>query len=239
MTQRGSSLPEVDTSVQRRQQLEHCIRDAPADVQPYLELASIHRALDNPFEAQKVLEKATRIASDNLDVLWNWKKRSWLAVCSDYSTRSNCTTGTHSRGNRRLGTRTERLGDAPRGRLSQPPATRSESTKFACCLGRGTLRIGNFDEAASILQPRRRPANRLQGQFGAACVCRQPDIPEALAAFRAASLRRAFTAPAEIRLTALRHAADLSLRFGLTATCRRYLRGIISLNPTDEIVSKR
>ena len=123
--------------------------------------------------------------------------------------------------------------DVVRQRIERDP----EATDLNITLAEAMYEMGKYEDAIEILEPALDHPEESAKAYLMQGLCLQSTNQElaALAAFRAASLRRSVEAPSNIKLSALRHAADLSKKLGLTATCKRYLRGIIQLSPADEV----
>ncbi|WP_417738206.1 tetratricopeptide repeat protein [Rosistilla oblonga] len=241
MSADASGSPDLDTSVQRRQTLEHCIRDAPADVEPYLELAQIHRALDKPIEAQKVLEKAVRISGDHPEVLWQLEEAELarsLQRLKEFKELHNKhpTPDVTSDLERAQNEWAIRRAEVCRKRLQRDPS----QTNLYIVMAEAMYEMGQFAEAAEALEPALNDPQECSKAHLVRGMCLQATNQplEALASFRGAALRRAVQPAANIKLAALRHAADLSSRLGLRATCKRYLRGILQLNPNDHVATQ-
>lgn len=237
MSADASGSTPLDTSVQRRQSLEHSIRDAPADVQPYLELARIHRALDKPSDAQKVLEKAVRVASEDPAVLWELEEAELarslqrLKELKELHDKHPTPDVTSDLERAQVEWALRRI-EVCRNRLQRDPTQK----KLCVVLAEAMYEMGKFDEAIAALEPALGDPNESCKAYLLRGLCQQStNHPlDALSSFRAAALRRATQPTAQVKLSALRHAADLSQRLGLHATCKRYLRGIIQLNPEDQ-----
>ncbi|QDV69604.1 Tetratricopeptide repeat protein [Rosistilla carotiformis] len=241
MSTDDSGSTDFDTSVQRRQALEMSIRDAPADVAPYLELARIHRAIDKPAEAQKVLEKAVRVASDDPDVLWELEEaelarslqrlKELKGLHNQHPTpdvTSDLERAQHEWAIRRA--------EVCRKRLLRDPS----QTNLCIVMAEAMYEMGKFNEAIAALEPALEDPQECSKAFLVRGMCLQAinEPLAALTAFRGAALRRSLQPLPSVKLAALRHAADLASRLGLRATCKRYLRGILQLNPNDLVATQ-
>lgn len=227
---------DLDVSVERQQALQHSIRDSSADASPYLELARIFRALNKPYEAQQVLEKAVKVISDDAQLQWELEEAQLarslqrLVEVRDLHNRhptpveaANLENAQTEWANRRKQVCSKRLQRDP--------------TQVGLCvvLAEALSELNQHQEAIAALGPalddpeHGARANLKRGQ----CQQATGDDLGALKSFRAAALRRSIKPQATIKLTALRHAADLAIRLGLHATCKRYLRGVVQLSPED------
>jgi hypothetical protein len=213
----------------RRQQLEQRIRDHAVEIDLYLELAALHRAEDRPLEAKRVLQQAMQIDKDDLRVVWQYEEAvlarslQQLREVSDLASRLNTPEmrrelerSENDWANRRL--------EVCRARLAREP----EKHHFRLVMAEAMMDLGMHEEVGEYLLPcfdsdEHAPAARLiQGK----CLMAMDDDLGALAAFRAAGLRRSIQAPAKIRIAAMRAASEIAQRLGLTLSLQRYAHAL-------------
>ena len=213
--------------VQRRQQLEHFIRDCPADTDVYLELAAIYRQQDRPVEAMRVLKKGLEVQPDEPRLLWECEEASLARSLRQLREVAEL--------DRRLATpevqrelersQTDwacRRIEVCRARLTRHP----DQPQLRVVLAEALRDIGQFEEAireaeaAAQHEPVAPQALLIQGQ----CLQAIGRLLPALAAYRAAALRRSVPAPQRVRRIAMRSAMDVAERLGLNLSAARYRR---------------
>lgn len=209
----------------RRQWLQQRVREQAVEVDIYLELAEIHRAEDRPLEAKRVLQQALQFAKDDPQVLWQYEEavlaRSMqqLREVSDLASRLN-TPEMQRELHRSQADWANRRIDVCRARLAREP----DRHQFRLALAEALFDLGLHEKACRELTPCYEidsfaPAARLlQGK----CLQALDDDLAALAAFRAAGLRRSIHPPARIRAAAMRAANEIAQRLGLTHSQERY-----------------
>lgn len=228
--------PKPAVSLERRQELERIVRDAPAGIDAYLELAEIYRGDGRLYEAQRVLERGTAVVPDHPRLLWQLEEVVLGRVLRRLREAKERLEASPSDAARLELQRCQtewacRRADVCRRRLARDPDNR----RLSLVLGEALRDNGRFEEALQAVEPalasdsEAPAAHLIRGQ----CLVQMRRELEALAALRAAALRRATPAPRRIRVTALRIAATVSARLGLWATAERYLRGILQTEPDD------
>jgi len=209
----------------RRQQLEQKLREHACDVELYLELAAIHRNEDRPLEAKRVLHEALQVSKDDARVLWQYEEavlaRSMqqLREVSDLAARLNTPEVQRELHRSQTDWANRRL-DVCRARLKRDP----DKHAFRMIVAEALIDLEMYAEAAEELLPcfevdsLAPQARLLQGK----CLSATGDLLGALAAYRAAALRRTVVAPAKIRVAALAAATDIARQLALPQSVQRY-----------------
>ena len=71
-SQQDETAPIVELS--RRQELEHHLKESPADLDAFMELAQIYRLENRPIDARRILQQATEIFPDEKELLWEYEE---------------------------------------------------------------------------------------------------------------------------------------------------------------------
>ncbi len=218
-----SSSPRVPLT--RRQELEQKIREHTVDVELYLELAAIHRAEDRPLEARRLLQQALQIAKDDPRVLWEFEEATLarslqqFREVTDLANRLNTTEVNHELKRAEADWANRRL-EVCRARLARDPSKHALRLVIAEAL----FDLGLFKEASQELREcltqdaLAPPAYLILGK----CQLQLGNEVAALAAFRAAAMRRAVPAPARIRVAALKLATEIAEKHHLALSVERY-----------------
>lgn len=221
----ASDSPQDPTRPDRRQQLEQRIRERTIEVDLYLELAAIHRAEDRPLEAKRVLHQALQLNEEDPRVLWHYEEAvlarslQQLREVSQLAARLNTPEVQRELERARTDWANRRL-DVCRARLARDP----EKHHYRLVMAEAFADLGMHEQACESLTPcfasdAHAPAARLlQGN----CLSALADDLGALAAYRAAALRRTVQVPPKIRVAAMRAASEIAQRLGLTLSQQRY-----------------
>jgi tetratricopeptide (TPR) repeat protein len=209
----------------RRQQLERLIRDGSLQIELYLELAAIHRSEDRPLEARRVLQQALQLNKEDPKVLWEFEEATLARSLQQVREVSDLASRLHTPevdremqraqtdwANRRL--------EVCRARLARDPSL----VHLRLVVAEALYDLGFYNEAFEETQPCTEvdslspSAYLIQGK----CLLDLGKDLEALAAFRAAAMRRAVIAPPKTRLLAMRCALEIAQRHHLTLSAERY-----------------
>jgi hypothetical protein len=213
----------------RRQQLEQKLREHACDLELYLELAAIHRNEDRPLEAKRVLHEAMQVSKDDPRVLWQYEEavlaRSMqqLREVSDLAARLNTPEVQRELQRSQTDWANRRL-DVCRARLKRDP----DKHALRLVVAEALIDLEMYIEAAEALVPcfevdsLAPQARLLQGK----CQSATGDLLGALAAYRAAALRRTVVAPAKIRVAALGAATEIARQLGLPLSVQRYAHSL-------------
>jgi tetratricopeptide (TPR) repeat protein len=211
--------------LERRQELERFIRNRPADMDAYLELAAIYRAQGRSVESTRVLKIANEIEPSHAEVLWQLEESALaralqqLKDVRDVATRVN-TAEAHRELERAQTDWACRRADVCRARIARDP----KSEHLRVVLAEALRDLGEYREACETL------ATVLHNDAEAPvaylilghCYHALGEELAALSAWRHAALRRAVPAPAKVRLTAMKASMDLAQRLGLLHSLSLY-----------------
>ena len=226
----GAAAAQRQPPLERRQELERFIKDRPADMEAYLELAAIYRRLGRSVEATRVLKAALEVEPQHPEVLWQLEEATLARALQQLrDVREVAQRVSTPEANREL-ERAQidwacRRVDVCRERLVRDP----QAHRLRVVLAEALRDLGEFEEALAALAPAMgddtegSQASLVAGQ----CLHALGRKLEALAALRRAATRRAVTAPARLRASAMRLACDLAESLGLNASLeiyRRYLQ---------------
>ena len=224
--------PEPHTArptLERRQELERYLRDRPADIDSYLELAAIYRNADRAAEATRVLKQALEVEPNHPQVLWQVEEASLaralqqLRDVREVSQRLHSPEALHEL-ERAQTDWANRRAEVCRARLARDPSL----THLRVVLAEALRDLGHHHEAIESLQPALADDEEAPLAYLILGNCLQAsgrDL-EALAAWRACALRRAVPAPPRIRIAALRAAVDVAQRHGLDASLPLYRQAL-------------
>ncbi|XZE52974.1 tetratricopeptide repeat protein [Planctomycetaceae bacterium SH139] len=221
----GPRMPPLE----RRQELERFIKDRPADMDAYLELAAIYRQSGRSVEATRVLKAALEVEPEHAEVLWQLEEaRLARALQQLRDVREMAARVKTPEADRELErAQTDwacRRVEVCRDRLARDPS----ATRLRVVLGEALRDLGDYEEAieavaaASEHEAEAAQANLIQAQ------CQQTlgRHLEALASYRRAALRRAAPAPAKLRVVAMRAACSIATNLGLVASAEIYQQAL-------------
>lgn len=216
-------------TLERRQELERYLRDQPADIDSYLELAAIYRNANRATEATRVLKQALKVEPDHPLVLWQLEEASLARALQHLRDVREVAERLHSPEAQQELERAQidwanRRAEVCRSRLGRDPSL----THLRVVLAEALRDLGQNDEAIEALRPALRDDTEAPLAyliFGNCLQAAGQDL-EALAAWRACALRRAVPAAQRIRVAALRAAIDLAERLGLGASLALYRQSL-------------
>lgn len=229
-------------SLERFQELEQCIRNSPADPEPYEELANIYysqqrwkdarRVLDqgvahNPnYEPMMVLREEAMLQSSKQELEYAQKqlRNSKSPENEQYLQRCELDIA-----NLRLAVCEARLARHP-----------EQKDLYVSC-GIALRQLGRIDEAIVRLEKASNdPAMRARAclQLGF-CYQQLGKVVEALGAFRKAAFYRAPPPTPEIKQRALEIAAELSEEAGLIQSAILYNQLLLEISPKSEIIKAK
>jgi cytochrome c-type biogenesis protein CcmH/NrfG len=81
-TSKPAEAPHPKLRLERRQQLEHHLKESPTDLDGFMELGRIYRADNRPLEAKRIFEQARQISPKNRSCFGNTKKPFSRDRCS-------------------------------------------------------------------------------------------------------------------------------------------------------------
>ena len=211
--------------LERRQELEQHLRSSPTDLDGYLELAAIYRAEDRPVEARRILQQAVQIFPEEEELLWEFEEatlarsRQQLREVTELARRLD-TLETERELKRSQNDWACRRMDVCRARLKRNPSLVHLKVVLAEAMYDAELYEPAIDELDGVLtndelSPH---AYLIRGR----CLIAIGKDLEAMSSLRAASMRRAVTAPLRTRVSALRLLCEAAERLGVELTLKRY-----------------
>jgi tetratricopeptide (TPR) repeat protein len=227
------SKPAPKISLVRYQELEQQIRNAPADAEPYRELAEIYSQQGRWKDVRRVLEMGVR---------HNPEDEPLLVLLEDSQLQSARQTLSAAREGCRVHPSAENADHLQRceidlanlrlaigqARLARHP----EQLELLIPCAIALRQLGRMDEAVSGLRTaQREPSLRARAslQLGM-CLQQMGQVVESLAAYRQAALYRAPEPPAELKARALELAAELAEQSGLIYSARLYISELLMVH---------
>lgn len=220
---------EAETSspvrLERRQQLEHHLKQSPTDLDAYLELGRIYRAENRPADARRILRQAAEIFPDEEPVRWELEEAvlarslQQLREVTELAERLDTLETERELGRCKADWAARRI-EVCRARLERDPSKKH----LRISLAEAKYDAGDYEESLQELDhvinddDLSPVANLLRGR----CLLEMGKDVEAMKALRAAALRRAVVAPLRVRVHALRLLCDAAERLGVSLTLEKY-----------------
>ncbi len=220
-----NSAPRAKVTLERRQQLEQHLRASPTDRDAYLELAAIYRSEDRPLDAKRTLQHATQTFPDDERLLWELEEATLarslqqFREVSDLAGRLNTSEADRELKRSQNDWACRRI-DVCRARLKRDPS----KSQLHVVIGEAMLDAEMHEEALDELHEAVKDdefapqAHLIRGR----CLLALGKDLEAMAALRAATMRRAVPAPLRIKIAGLRLLCDTAERMGVHLTLERY-----------------
>ncbi|MGB7344029.1 MAG: hypothetical protein WBD20_07435 [Pirellulaceae bacterium] len=216
---------ESKLTIQRRQELEVHLRSSPTDLDAFLELGAIYRAEDRPAEAKRILDQARKIFPDDMKVLWEYEEASLarslqqLREVADLDQRLGTKESEHELQRSQTDWANRRI-EVCKARLKRDPSL----IHLRVVLAEALYDAGMFEKSISAVKPllatdEHSPYGYL---IGGRCLLELKKDAEAMAAFRAASLRRSVVSPPRTKVAALKLLCETAERLGIQLTLKRY-----------------
>lgn len=216
-------------TLERRQELERFIRNRPADIDAYLELAAIYRGQGRAVEAARVLKVAQEVEPGHSEVLWQLEEASLaralqqLKDVRDVAQRLNTPEATRELERAQTDWACRRA-EVCRARIERDPS----AAHLRVVLAEALRDLGDYAEAIASAEhalhcDSESPlAHWIIGQ----CHNALGNTLQALSAWRHVALRRAVPAPAKLRVAALKAACEQAERLGLSASLSLYQQAL-------------
>ncbi|WP_419189249.1 tetratricopeptide repeat protein [Stieleria marina] len=212
-------------NIERRQELEVHLRTSPTDLDGFLELGAIYRAEDRPAEARRILEQARKIFPDDMKVLWEFEEATLarslqqLREVADLDQRL-CTSETERELQRSQTDWASRRIEVCKARLKRNPSL----VHLRIVLAEALYDAEMYEKSLNAVKPllssdEHSPYGYL---IGGRCLLELKRDVEAMAAFRAASLRRSVISPPRTKVAALKLLCETAERLGVELTQNRY-----------------
>ncbi|MEM8666594.1 MAG: tetratricopeptide repeat protein [Planctomycetota bacterium] len=210
---------------ERRQELEHHLRQSPTDQEAYLELAHIYRAENKPAEARRILQQAVEIFPDDGSIRWELEEAvlarslQQLREVSELAGRLDTVETEHELERSKADWAARRI-EVCRARLERMPSRRNLRVSLAEALFDASEYNDSITELDKVLDDDEwsPSAYLLRGR----CLIELGKDVEAMKALRAAALRRAVVGPLPVRINALRLLCHAAERLGLLLTLEKY-----------------
>lgn len=211
--------------LERRQELEHHLKQSPTDLDAFMELGRIYRADNRPMEARRVFQQAIQIFPEEQELLWEYEEAilarslQQLREVTDLAQRLD-TLETERELKRCQDDWACRRIDICRARLNRDPSMVHLRVALAEAMYDAGMYEGATDELEPILENEElsAPAHLIRGR----CLLAMSKDVEAMASLRAASLRRSIVPPIKTRVLALRLLCETAERMGVTLTLGIY-----------------
>ncbi len=221
----SASETEPTVRLERRQELEQHLRASPTDLEGYMELAAIYRAEDRPLEARRVLQQALQIFPEEMELLWEFEEATLarslqqLREVTELAQKLD-TLETERELKRSKNDWACRRMDVCRARLKRDPSLLHLKVVLAEAMYDAGLHEPAIDELDAVLDNDELSphAYLIRGR----CLLAIGKDIEAMAALRAASIRRAVVAPLRTRVVALRLLCETADRLGVDLTLQQY-----------------
>ena len=217
--------PTSKVRLERRQTLEHHLKQSPTDLDAYLELGRIYRVENRPADSRRVLRQAAEIFPEEEQVRWELEEAmlarslQQLKEVTELSERLDTVETEHELQRCNADWAARRI-EVCRARLERKPSLHHLRVSLAEAMYDAddyreslaelddVLEIDELSSAAYLLRGR--------------CLLQLGKDLDAMEALRAAALRRAVVAPLPVRVLALRLLCDLAERLGVQQTLQKY-----------------
>ncbi|MFK8112324.1 MAG: tetratricopeptide repeat protein [Rubripirellula sp.] len=224
--------PEVEAShkppklrLERRQELEHHLKQSPTDLEAFMELGRIYRADNRPIDAKRVFQQAIQIFPEEQELLWEYEEAilsrslQQLREVTDLVQRLDTVESERELKRCQDDWACRRM-EICRARLTRDPSL----VHLRVALGEALYDAGMYEAAIDQLEPilENEELSSAAYLISGRCLLAMSKDVEAMAALRAASLRRSVVAPVKTRVLALRLLCETAERMGLALTLTNY-----------------
>ncbi|MDG2223270.1 MAG: hypothetical protein P8L85_17945 [Rubripirellula sp.] len=217
------SNPKV--TLERRQTLEHHLKQSPTDLEAYLELGRIYRVENRPADSRRILRQAADIFPDEEGVRWELEEAmlarslQQLREVTELAARLDTVETEHELQRCNADWAARRI-EVCRARLERNPLLHHLRVSLAEAMydaDEFSDAIAELDDVLEMdeLSP---AAYLLRGR----CLLQSGNDIDAMVALRAAAMRRAVVAPLPIRVLALRLLCEVAERLGVQQTLLQY-----------------
>lgn len=217
--------PKPKLRLERRQELEHHLKESPTDLDAFMELGRIYRTDNRPLDAKRIYQQAIQIFPDNQDLLWEYEEAilarslQQLREVSELAQRLD-TIETERELKRSQDDWAYRRMEVCRARLGRDRSLTHLRVALAEAMLDAGIYEGSIEELEQVFEnDELSPAAYLiQGR----CLLAMGKDVEAMTALRAAALRRAVVAPIRTRIAALKLLCEAADRLGVELTLATY-----------------
>lgn len=224
-TAKPAAAPHPKIRLERRQQLEHHLKESPTDLAGYMELGRIYRADDRPLEAKRIFEQARQIFPDDQELLWEFEEAVLARSLQQYREVSDLaaridTLETERELKRSQNDWARRRIEVCRARLARDPSLQQLKIALAEAMYDYEMHEDAITTLDTILdQDELSPiAYLIKGR----CLLASGNPIEAMVALRAVALRRAVVAPLNTRIVALKILCETAEKMGVALTLTKY-----------------
>ncbi len=217
--------PPPKVRLERRQELEHHLKQSPTDLDAFMELGRIYRGEDRPLDARRVYQQALQIFPEEKGLLWEYEEAVLARSLQQFRevtelARRLDTAETERELKRSQNDWACRRMDVCLARLGRDPSLVHLRLALSEAMYDAGMYEGAINELDTLLEnDELSPAAYLvRGR----CMLAMGKDVEAMASLRAASLRRSVVAPARTRVIALRLLCETAERLGVALTLAHY-----------------
>ncbi len=217
--------PKPKLRLERKQELEHHLKESPTDLEGFLELGRIYRNENRPMDARRVLQQAIQVFPDDKDLLWEYEEAvlarslQQLREVTELAQKLN-TAETDRELKRSQNDWACRRMDVCLARLSRDPSL----VHLRIALGEAMYDAGMYEAAIDELDfvlendDLSPAAYLIKGR----CQLATGKDVEAMSSLRASALRRSVVGPVRTRVIALRLLCETAERLGVGLTLAHY-----------------
>jgi tetratricopeptide (TPR) repeat protein len=224
-SQQVKKAPKPKLRLERRQELEHHLKESPTDLEAFLELGRLYRSENRPVDARRILQQAIQIFPDEKELIWEYEEAvlarslQQLREVTELAQKLN-TAETDRELKRSQNDWACRRMDVCLARLSRDPSL----LHLRLALGEAMYDAGMYEAAIEELDRALDSDELSPAAFlvrGRCLLAMGRDV-EAMASLRASALRRSVVAPARTRVIALRLLCETAERLGVGLTLTHY-----------------
>lgn len=223
--ERPENEPKPKLRLERRQELEHHLKESPTDLDAFMELGRIYRTDNRPIDAKRIYQQAIQIFPDDHNLLWEYEEAilarslQQLREVSELAQRLD-TLETERELKRSQDDWACRRMEVCRARLGREPSLVHLRVALAEAMHDAGMYEGAIEELEQVfgnddLSP---TAYLIQGK----CLLAMGKDVEAMASLRATALRRSVVAPLRTRVAALKLLCETADRLGVSLTLASY-----------------
>ena len=217
--------PKPKLRLERKQELEHHLKESPTDLEAFLELGRIYRNENRPLDARRILQQAIQIFPDETELIWEHEEAvlarslQQLREVTELSQKLN-TAETDRELKRSQNDWACRRMDVCLARLSRDPSLVHLRVALGEAMYDAGMYEGAIDELDFVLDndDLSPAAYLIRGR----CLLAMGRDVEAMTSLRAAALRRSVVAPVRTRIIALRLLCETAERLGVGLTLAHY-----------------
>lgn len=217
--------PKPKLRLERRQELEHHLKESPTDLQAFFELGRIYRHENRPMDARRIYQQAIQVFPEEKQLIWEYEESvlarslQQLREVTELAKKLN-TAETDRELKRSKNDWACRRMDVCLARLGRDPSLVHLRVALGEAMYDAGMYEGSIDELDFVLEnDDLSPAAYL---IRARCLLAMGKDVEAMASLRAAALRRSVVAPVRTRIIALRLLCDTAERLGVGLTLSHY-----------------